>query len=33
MTHYVLAQLKHLQALPTEDMLKARFSWAPMVFE
>jgi len=29
---YVQAQLAHLRAIPTEEMLRARVSWAPGSF-
>lgn len=29
---YVQAQLTHLRAIPTEEMLRARVSWAPDTF-
>ena len=29
---YVQAQLAHLRAIPTEEMLRARVSWAPGTF-
>ena len=29
---YVQAQLAHLRAIPTEEMLRARVSWAPGAF-
>ena len=29
MAGYVQAQLAHLRAIPTEEMLRARVSWAP----
>ena len=32
MAGYVQAQLAHLRAIPTEEMLRARVSWAPGAF-
>ena len=32
MAGYVQEQLAHLRAIPTEEMLRARVSWAPGAF-